>query len=400
MSALPILRSCLDDDLLLPADAAFAARTTLENTRGLGYTPFNLDGLTCHLLGLLGSRATVRHVSGSTDEILGFLSDTGLVISERLLKYETADEAFGMARRLVAEGHRLVWSYPLPEETCAKAGHLVPSHLWHFLNDKRNLPRLSPAENLPSRQVLAMAAAQRQGFAGPCFLKAADNFATGWGYMVRHCPTPADFEQAIAWFGQQDYVTELILEEAIDLKSSWCMNISVNRDGVSFAAGVEQIFSAPGKQSGSVIDPLNPPPAAGFALVKHIGEAARRLGFLGPAGIDIGLAKDGRVYAFDPNFRFTSSYAQGLLHDAAARRAGLGTSLSVAGFTPLDCRALLAALRGPVMDGWLVPTRIIDGALLPAAEGRSHFTGFVLANSREDAEKRAAVLKALTSAPG
>ncbi len=398
MSASAAILPSVSADRLLPPRAAFAARTTLELTRGLGYTAFNLDALTCHLTGILGERAAVRHVSGSSDEILGFLSDSGLDISERLLRYETEEQAIAFARQLIEEGQRLLWSYPPPDWFQNDSDHLVAPKLWIFLNDKRNLAQLTPRASAPERQVLSIAAAREHAFTRPSFVKAADGFATGWGYMVRHCPTANHFHEALDWFGQQEDVTELIVEDAIELEASWCMNITVCEDDVLFVSGVEQLFAAPGKQSGSLIDPLNPPPDAGIALVREIGRAASKLGFLGPAGIDIGRARDGRIYAFDPNFRFTSSYAQGLLHEAAARRSGLGTSLSVGGFTPLDIRSLLSVLRGPVEDGWLMTTRIIDGALLPAAEGRCHYTGFVLGRDRADAERRAAGLAALTSA--
>lgn len=398
MSILPSLRSSLEDALLLPPNAAFAARTTLEKSWGLGYTAFHVDALTCYMLGVMGNRVTVRHISGSTEDILSFFTDAGLVISERTLRYETEEQALSLARKLVRERHQLAWIYPPSEEVCEDDGHLVQPKLWSYLNDKRNLSNLAPPHSLPDRKVLDLAAVERHVPSASVFLKAANSSATGWGFMVRYCATGDEVGQAVSWFREQGRVTELIVEEAIDLQASWCMNIAVTSRSVTYVSGVEQVFASPGKQSGSIIDPTNPPPAESIELVKQIGEAARKLGFLGPAGIDVGLARDGRIYAFDPNFRFTSSYVQGLLHASAAARSDLSTSLSVGSFTALGIRSLLNALRGPVGDGWLVPTRIIDGALLPAAKGRCHYAGFVLGRNREQAEKRAEELKMLAPA--
>jgi hypothetical protein len=42
-------------------------------------------------------------------------------------------------------------------------------------------------------------------------------------------------------------------------------------------------------------------------------------------------------------------------------------------------------LRSPIDDGWFVPTRLVDGALLSTAEGRSMCSGFVLGRNRKSA---------------
>src|SRR5262249_30569091 len=107
---------------------------------------------------------------------------------------------------------------------------------------------------------------------------------------------------------------------------------------------------------------------------------------------DIGQTSDGKLVVFDPNFRFNTSSAQVILHRSAAERAGLTVSLSAHSASSLTLRDLARALRGPIDDGWLVPTRVIDGTLLPTAEAASMCTGFVLGVDRADAAANREVL--------
>ena len=58
---------------------------------------------------------------------------------------------------------------------------------------------------------------------------------------------------------------------------------------------------------------------------------------------------------------------------------------------------MLVRAKGPVEEGWLIPNRVIDEALLPAANGRSVISGFVMGRDRDDTSRRAAELTRLLS---
>jgi hypothetical protein len=369
------------------------ARTDLEQTRMLGYTPLNLDAVTTLLLGLLGTRATVRHICGTTDEILGCLTEAGLSITEEIHRYETGAEAEALAERLIAEGRKLFWPYPLRAGRFADEAHLVPPALWARLNSKTALPDLVPPEALAPRQSHVTGALPGD-IPLPAFLKAGGEHATGWGYAVHHCATPAQVAQARTAFLAQSIDT-VIVEAAMPLHRCWCVNLSVLPDTVQLLGAAEQTFSAPARQSGSVIDPDTPYPEAGHALALSVADAARRQGFLGICGLDIGQTDDGRLIVFDPNFRVNSSTPQILLHRAAAARSGLPVSLSFSGRTQGAMSRLIARIKGPIADGWFVPTRLLDAALLPAADGINLCTGFVMAETRAAAEARSRDLQTL-----
>ncbi|MFQ1699063.1 hypothetical protein ACJ5NV_00575 [Loktanella agnita] len=226
------------------------------------------------------------------------------------------------------------------------------------------------------------------------FLKAAGTDATGWGYAVRHVQSDDDMRAARTHFETKN-VDRILVEEAVDVSVCWCANLGVTDDGVTYLGAAEQLFAAPARQAGSMIDPAVAFPAAGIALATKITETARQQGFRGICGLDIGISPDGRLTVFDPNFRFNSSTPQVMLHPAAAARSGLPVSLSFGGQSTRAMAEIISCIKDPIADGWFVPTRLLDAALLPAAEGQSRVTGFVLGASRDAAHARATALAEL-----
>ena len=381
------LLSAFSAERLYPKNAAYMARTDLEQTRMLGFTPYNLDAVTTLLMGLLNGHPTVRHCSGVTEDILALLDRAGLKVAEDMRVYERGEEAERHADRLIEEGYRLFWPYPLREHRFPIESHIVSPNTWKHLNAKDALDQIVPRENLAPRTLFALEGLAEHKFVRPMFLKAGGKAATGWGYAVRYCPDRAHWVSALESFRSLG-VQQVILEEEASVQTCWCVAIVVEADQTSYIGAAEQVFSAPGKQSGSVVDQAKPFPREGAELAVTVGEAAREAGFLGLAGLDIGLTTDDRFIVFDPNFRFNSSSSQVLLHDAAARRGGFTASHSVNLTTSLCFSDIARKLRDPIDDGWFVPTRFLNGALLPAANGRSACTGFVLGTNRAEAFAR------------
>lgn len=375
-------------EALLPADAAFMGRTDLRQTRMLGFSALNADSVTCTLMGIMGRRPAVRHRAGVTEAILRIFEQAGLPVDEDLRVYETADEAERCADRLVEEGFRLFSPYPLREGRFPDAAQLTPPDLWRHLNAKENLAELVPAENLPPREIVPADRLAVRPFAGAVYLKAGGNLATGFGYAVRYCGDAASYAAAFDWFtARSEDIPSVIIEADMRTSACWCVSISVGEAGARYIGAAEQVFDAPGKQAGSVVDPESPLPQAGISLAVEVGNKAAEMGFRGIAGLDIGAAANGRMVVFDPNFRFNSSTQQALLHEPAARRSGLACSFSFNRPVSLPFTELARLISGPIAEGWFVPTRLFDGALCPAANGKSLCTGFVLGRDRQDADE-------------
>lgn len=392
MSLQPLIPSA-QPEALYPGRAAFMARTDEQQLRLIGAPSFTLDTVTTVAMGLVNGLASVRHRSGVTDAILALLERAGLAIDEDMRVFESAEEAEQHADDLVADGYKLAWPYPLREGRFAEHAHLVAPDTWRWLNAKENLAELVPAEHFARRRVRTLDELAALPFDTAVFIKAGGPAVTGAGYAVRHCPDEAAWRAAIDWFRSIQVLDHLIVEEALEVERCWCVNLSVAPDRVILLGAAEQVFTAPGCQSGSMIDPENLFPGAGQELATAIGAKAAGRGFVGIAGLDIGRTTDGRLIVFDPNFRLNACSVQVLLHSSAAERAQLPASVSVNTPAPMDFAALAAALRGPIDEGWFVPTRLIDGSLHPLSDGACTCTGFVLGADRGDALARQAQLE-------
>jgi hypothetical protein len=383
------LQPSLQPEQMFPAKTAFMARTSLARTRLLGYQPVNQDAVTTTLPGLLGGMATVRHRSGVTPEILVAYQRAGLHVAEDLHAYDSGEEAEAIADRLIAGGYRLMFPYPPTEGRFPESGLLVGTPLWERLNAKDNLADLVPPEHLPKRQVMTLAAAAAHRPAGPVWLKAAGAQPTGWGFAVRACRDQASYEQGLVDLAALPGVSSVILEEDVPVTHCWCASIGVTDQAAHFAGWAEQEFSSPGHQSGSVINPLAPFPAAGQALVVALGEIARGLGYRGLAGFDVGQTSEGRLVVFDPNFRFNSSTPLAMFHGAMVARSGLPAARGFHMTHKAPLARLIQAQQRAVDEGWFLPHRFLDASLLPAAEGKSYVTGMVMGADLPDTVARA-----------
>jgi hypothetical protein len=375
------LAPAIPPDALLPADAAWFARTDLATTAHVGYTPFNIDAVTTVGIGLFDHRPAVRHIAGASDQILRALQDAGLRVEDDIRTYANAAEAEAHARALVASGYRLISPYPLPPGRWPDKAQVVPPSLYGRLNAKAGLGALVPPANLARREVLTPAAARSRPWDGaPVWVKYAGPAATGWGHSVHRVADAAAWDAALEAIAAAGDPGPLVVEEDVPVVTCWAVQLGITDAGTVYGGAAEQVFSAPGRQSGSLVDPANPFPAPDLAIA--IGDAARAAEFRGFAGLDIGQTASGRIVVFDPNFRLTSSTGQTLFTPAAAQRSGLPVSLSADIATPRPMTDIIARLMGPVAEGWFQPTRLLDAAFLPAAEGRSRVTGFTLGRDR------------------
>lgn len=379
------LHPTLPPDAIWPPDSAFFARNDLARLPLTGYSDYHIDSVTLNLMGLMGSRPAVRHISGATEAILQALSEAGLPTGEELLTYTTQAEAEAHAAALRDRGFRFVTFFPLPPDRWPEAAQVVPPALWDALNAKANLADLVPAAHLPRRAVMTRAAARARAWDGPVWVKSAGPSPTGGGFAVRPVTDPAGWPPALDALAALPDTETLVVEEHIPLTTCWAVQIAVTDAGTRYGGSTEQTFASPGVQDGSLHDAGHPFPAPGLAI--SVGEAARHRGFRGLAGLDIGLAEDGRLIVFDPNFRTTSSTSVALFAPAAIARTGLPVALTVDVFAPVPLAAMIAATRGPVADGWFVPTRMLDAALFPPAGGLSRVSGFVLARDRAAAAR-------------
>lgn len=373
---------------IYPVDAAFMARPCASQISMLGLPSSVQDTVTLSMMGAFNGLPTVRHRAGATPQILDILANSGLMVEEDMRLFETPEEAERHAYDLIREGRRLVWPYPPEDGRFPSGSGLITPQLWKQLNSKQRLLEIAPRDAVAERQLVAVDELETLNLDKPVFLKAGGDAPTGSGFAVRRCESEADLKEAVSFYRSIETVSEIIVEEAVDVLATWCISLAIDEERVRFIGAAEQLFDAPAHQIGNIIDPANPLPVDGIKLAISIGERARQMGFRGAGGLDIGVTNDGRAVVFDPNFRIQASTQMVLFYEAAVERTGLRTCQSFTAKPNLTVQEIARRLHRPVEEGWFITTRIIDGALMTSLGSRSQVNGLLMGHCRQDVAHR------------
>lgn len=398
--ALPPARSLAT---LYPPRTVLAPRSTLERTHWLRFPAWRLDALTGVTISCMGTMPLICHEGVATEEILAFQEAAGIERPRELRLYRTEAEAIALARNSVANGERLASFYPPPPGADTPEGLLVSNERYGFFNNKSRLGDFVAAEHLPPRRLVPaseIATLRDRPERLPVYLKAAVEGASGSGKDLRYCAGLDEWSAAIDWFvGERAHLTGLIVEEAIAIVASWCLNFSVLTEESIYLGAAEQVLSAPGLQEGSRVDSRRAPPRHIVDAATVPAERARRLGYLGVCGFDVGIDSEGRAFVFDLNFRVNASTPHVLLHEAAEARSGRPVSQSFGSLVGGPLPDALRRLQSFVDRDRFLPLRVFDGARGADAGDPSFVSGLLLADSAEDARSLKAELTANLRAP-
>lgn len=332
--------------------------------RWVNFAPSQLDALTGSPITLIGQMPLICHGGTVTAEIREFFRLAGIPLDGRYLTYTSLEEAIALAQECQRRGQILLYYYPPPDEVTNGDGLIFPPKLYDWLNDKANIDRLCPTCHQPPHQFFQPD--DRAALSGylpdrALYLKLCHPGVSGGGADVFYCPDAASRLQAFDWMAQRPTGWSAIrAEEAVEVRDSWCLNLFIESGGVRYLGAPAQLFGQPGKQAGSRIDPDNQPSGATVALAIEIGHRARRLGFVGVAGFDIGEDGNGRPFVFDLNFRFAACTPQLLMHSAAASRVGGRISQSLKYQFPGPLSPVLRHLEKTALEGRFVPLRLYE----------------------------------------
>lgn len=379
---------------LHPAKTCYAPRTTRENIRWILSSHFQIDSVTGITSCLMGDMPLICHRAVVTPPALEFMRLAGLSPPKKLLTYSTEAEAVSLAKQRIDLGERLAYIFPPLHGEDIAAGLLVPATVYGRLNDKIRIPEFVGYEYLPKRQVIQKENIgelldQSPGY--PVFVKAGVEGASGGGHDVRYCDSEASWRKAIQWFqNKQDEVSGLVIEEAIDVQTCWCLGVSILDTGCLYLGAAIQLFDKPPTQTGSRIDPdFSVPDEAGQITLK-IAEEARQQGYRGIAGFDIGIDANKNLFVFDLNFRLNSCTNQLLLHGHATRSIGARVSQSWSVSHASSIAGLLERLVPFAEKGVFIPFRMFDqqtfNDIYPEREAESVISGMIVADSVSEIE--------------
>lgn len=396
MNRLPALAPSATFAELFPPRTAFAPRTQMQRMRWLHFEEHQLDHITGNCIPVLGDMPVICHRNTLTQEIRAFYDMAGIRLNGRYLTYASADEAIGLAKECRAQGLRLGYFYPPPDEIASGDDIVVPQALYDWLNDKASIDSLCETTHLPRHRFFTPDELVQLVDYLPqqaVYLKLCHPGVSGGGADVRFCPDQASRLDALDWIAVRPPGWSAVrVEAALDILESWCLNFGIGgSEGVRYLGAATQLFSAPAAQSGSRIDPQSLPSTATIKLARETAGRAKELGYLGVAGFDIGETADGKPYVFDLNFRPAACTPQVLMHAAAAERIGAKISQSWGKVIPGPLMPALRLLETFARSGQFVPLRLYDSTL--AAGDVSRINGMLLASSLDEIESLQRILE-------
>lgn len=390
MNFLPAIKPAAVFSALFPPRTAFAPMSSVPLIRWINNNQdYHLNILTGTTMTVMGDMPLICHQNAATRLITDFFRQAGLEPASNINRFGTKEASVSMARAFIRKGYKLAYVYPPPPELSAAEGLLLPVALYNRLNNKANLSDLVEKKYLPCHQIVPLDGLSDINNFLPqkkVFMKACVSGASGGGRDVIYCPDEKSRAGAIKWFAaRKDELQGIRIEEALDINLCWCLNLAVLESSVRYLGAAIQLFSKPAKQCGSRISPDEFPPGDVIALATNIAEKARRMGYRGIAGFDIGINSSWNPFVFDLNFRIVGSTVQILLHDSAVKRVNARISQSWSNAIKAPLAPILRALSGFAFSGRFLPTRLYEAT--PETRWRSYIVGMVIADDLEEVKK-------------
>ena len=372
---------------LHPPNTAFVPCSSTKEAARVYEEEWRSESITGVVMTCLGRMPAICHRNIATEAALDFFRLAGIEPPSQLSTYASDDEALALASRFATDGLRLATIYPHIEPIRELNAGLVDPALYDWLNDKANLELLCPATFIPKRRVLnrnCVPNLQPSQQIYPLYAKGAVAGANGTGMDVRRCKNEKELTEFLSWFWNISVFKRLILEQEIPFIATWCLNYAVFDRKIRWLGGAEQLFSSPGNQCGSLIDPALQPPAEAIDIGRDICASAQARGYRGIAGLDMCVDADGRVFFFDLNFRLASSTCFILLSSAIEDQNLVGLTVGCEFPGPL-----LDALRRLVdlaRARRFIPLHLYDGTTCKLGNALSVVSGFVRGEGRDAAE--------------
>lgn len=393
---MPVAEPAMSLESLLPEKSFLASRTTMDVMGRVFEGPHRLDTVTGNTLALCGDMPSICSSRVATPAILEFFAMAGLGTGTGILTYENLDEANELAAGLIQEGWRLVYSYPPPERLQSSEGLLVPVSLYSWLNDKSNIDSLVDEEFLPPHVFLGLEDLQGIETVLPgkaVFVKGCLDRVTGGGCDVFHCEATGNRWSILEWASKRpDGFSGFRVEEALEVETSWCVNVAVGEEDSRCLGAAVQLFSGPARQEGSRTDHGNPLPETARSVALSVAEKARALGYRGIAGFDMGVTPEGGIFVFDLNFRFVSSTPMVLLQGFAEKRTGCRITESWDKTVRGPLKPALDRLGHFAECGDFLPYRLYEGTA--TSEWKSIVTGMVTGGSLPEIRVKRAAMEA------
>lgn len=257
---------------------------------------------------LIAKMPVVVHKATVTEKTEVLFNTVGFEMPKGFRTYETREEYEQVLKSAVANGEKVFFQYAHEESLVPGDQYVVPRHKFLDLNNKSILDQWTKGKYLPKREVVAIEAFESAVHAWtlPFVIKPGDEHPTAGGYGVMICYTEDDVAKAIERVRQAEGTRQMIIEQFIEPVQNYCVQYAYRKGGTpQFIGCSHQITEKYGKYRGNIIDHGIPQDVidVGLDIMKNGVEA----GYIGIAGFDLLVDKEGDIYAIDLNFRQNGS---------------------------------------------------------------------------------------------
>jgi hypothetical protein len=365
-------------------DFIFMARTSPNATRWQPQGEMVLDIMTATMLTILGDMPVVCAASVSTSDALGLLRDAGIQITCEIHRYFDVADYMRMLQKPYAEGSKMVMQHVhLPSEIPPERCWIAPSIL-SFVNNKANLGKLVPKENIPHRKILPAKELVHADSAWslPVVIKAVTDETSGGGVDVRICRDVKDIQKTAEYFTD---CRQVVIEEYMDIRRNLCLHYCVTEDGViDYLGFTEQVSDEQGIYRGNWIEVGDECSLEAVDVGKSIVRSAYKQGYYGVLGMDMAVLGDGHCKVFDLNFRGNGSlpallYARSVYENYRKPVIRLRRLIGTGNY-----QEMLNAVYRAMAKGILLPLGSCDPEAGPYILERPLLTGIILGETRQE----------------
>ncbi len=350
--------------------------------------PF-FDAGTGHVVGMAGAMPILCPRACASRTVFRLLERAGNRDLPPMVLYGSADEFRQRLARLAQTRTRVVFQYVRGAESFPESLYWIDPRVPNTLNDKAQLPELVPARYVPPRTTIPTAELDRllaADFSTPLVLKATGPWDQGNASAVAIVRDPSELVAACERIGRGPQVVQ---EKFLDVVRNYCVTFAAGACGIRYLGTTDQITDPQGHHLGSWVDAESQPPAEAVEVGHEIMRRAVARGYVGLAGFDVVVDRDGRLWVIDLNFRLNSSTGANLWRSVLQAR---GPHCRVAKTAVWKFPAPLAAaeplLNELIDQGVLFPLKLFDPFSTGETGEPSHVTGLLFGHSREDVESK------------
>lgn len=344
----------------------------------------SLEALTGRELSVIGEVPIICHAGVVTKPTLTLLRKTGLQIPTVLYTYKTDDEYIQLLKMLEKQNKKLIFQYPHPTDMITSDMYRNDPKLLLYLCDKKSIPELVPAENVPNRRMMSLDQILEKKPTLPIVLKTGDGRPTSGGCGVMLIKEDKQLNQIDESFGN---LTEIIVEEYIKYDENISVHYVVNKQGnISFLGKSEQIINKDGCFRGSWItvdieEKIANIIETGYEVMKNIAEK----GYVGAAGFDVLICGD-RYYFIDLNIRFNASTCGLFLYHELRKKYGKQIMRLCNLEWMNDFNKVIPIVEKYMSKNQFVPLSLLDAGYFPEEYQVSKVIGLIIGNSVQEVE--------------